>query len=240
MRAATAKSDTRFARIVVCDGSNLYAKQPFLTEADRGPVRKEKARIAIRHAESDKWDGKADNDNALNWPLARALVREGNTDLLKVAISYRRIYDQAKSEAVLGGSSPVIGDGISLDQYVKTHESGAVEYKGARKSKAAPVDIPATRKIPAGGLSSTNVSNVPKPWTGDRAVNEMIDAKALLERLQARLGHLCEPTELAVIDGSTLEAVGNSIGVANRTGAQAAGRALVHTGLITLRDALKR
>lgn len=228
---------TKLSRTVASDGSDIHARMTY-EEHEREAVHAEKRRLHARASIGKKWDGKADNDNAINWPLARALVREGNIDLLKVAMTYRRIYDQAKSEAVLGGSGVSLGDGVSLDQYIKTHEDGGVEYKGTRKSKAATADIPARMKIPAGGLSSTNVSSVPKPWNGDAPVNGMIDAKTALWRLQERLGHLCEPLELAVIDCVTLEEVGNSIGVANRQGAMAAGRAVVHMGLITARDAL--
>jgi hypothetical protein len=227
---------TKLSRIVASDGSDIPPRMSY--GQARESVHAEKRRLAARASYGKDWDGSADNDNAVNWPLARALVREGNTDLLKVAMAYRRVYDQAKSEAMLGGSGVSIGDGVKLDQYIKTHEDGEVEYKGPRKSKAAEVDMPARMKIPAGGLSSTNISSVPKPWNGDAAVNDMIDAKAKLTRLQVRLGHLCEPLELAVIDGRTLEEVGNSLGVANRGGAMAAGRAVVHMGLITARDAL--
>jgi hypothetical protein len=228
----------RIARIVASDGSELPARMPYGTERDA--VHAEKRRLAARASYGKDWDGKADNDNAVNWPLARALVREGNIELLKVAISYRKIYELAKSEAMLGGKAAPIGDGMNFDQYVKTLESGDVEYKGARKSKAAAVDIPARMKIPAGSLSSTNQTNVPKPWNGDKPVNDMIDAKAKLSALQLRLGYLCEPFEMACIDGATLQEVGNSVGVSNRTGAQAAGRAVVHMALITVRDILRR
>lgn len=228
--------NSRLSRIVASDGSDIRPRNNYGDLVER--VHALKSRLALRGAIGKDWDGKADNDNAVNWPLARALVREGNTELLKVAMSYRRIYDQAKSDAQLGGSGVAVGDGISLDQYVKTHETGEVDYKGARKSKAAPVDIPATRKIPAGGMSSTNVSSVPKPWNGDAPVNDMIDAKSKLARLHAKLGHLCEPLELAVIDGRTLEEVGNSMRVSNRNNAIGAGRAVVHMGLLTVRDAL--
>src|SRR5690606_37868570 len=105
-------------------------------------IHQHKSRLAKRFAKSRDWDGTADNDNALNWPLARALVREGNTDLLKVAIEYRRIYDTAKSEAVLGGKSPVRSEGMRLVQRIQQREDGSVEYKGVRKSESAAVDIP--------------------------------------------------------------------------------------------------
>lgn len=234
-----ADENTKLARIVAGDGSELPARMQY-ADSERAGIHRHKAMLAKRFKPSNDWDGKADNDNAVNWPLARALVREGNTDLLKVAVEYRRIYDTAKSEAVLGGKSPVKSEGMRLVQRIHQLEDGNVEYKGARKSEAADADIPPKMKIPAGGLSSTNQVNVPRKWEGDKPVNDMIDAKSELSYLQYALGHLCEPLELAVIDGRKLEEVGNSVGVANRAGAMGAGRAVVHMGLITLRDAMRR
>lgn len=234
-----AEDNTKLAILVASDGSQLPARMTYAPH-ERDAIHKHKSSLSRRFAKSKDWDGAADNDNALNWPLARALVREGNTDLLKVAIEYRRIYDTAKSEAVLGGKSPVKSEGMSLVQRIQQHEDGNVEYKGARKSDAAAADIPPKMKIPAGGFSATNQTNIPRPWGGDRPVNDMIDAQAKLVRLQVRLGYLCEPLELAVVDGATLETVGNSVGVANRAGAMGAGRAVVHMGLTTVRDILRK
>ena len=196
----------------------------------------ERARIALRRPKDD-WDAANDNEPVKAvWPLAKALLAEGNKELLKYAIAYRRIYDTAKSEALLGGAHPA--PEMSLEQrYI--HDNNESKAKGTRKLSAGHVDEPATRKMPVDPLMpSGNGSSVPKPWNGDAAVNDMIDAKRKLVRLQERLGHLTEPLEMAVVDGETLEAVGNAAGVANRAGAMGAGRALVHMGLIAVRDEL--
>lgn len=200
---------------------------------------KEKARLAIRGNIGKDWDGKAANDN-IAWPLAKALLAEGNKELLKYAIAYRRIYTLAKSEAVLGGSAPERE--MNLDRYVyEDKETGEQKYNNVRKRQSADVDIPPTRKKPTDSLEpSGNGSSVTKPWNGDKPVNDMIDAKRQLAILQARLGHLAEPLEMAVVDGATLEAVGNSCGIANRAGSMGAGRAIIHMGLITVRDCLGR
>ena len=195
----------------------------------------EKSRLAIRHNIGKDWDGKAANDN-IAWPLAKALLAEGNKELLKYAIAYRKIYNTAKSEAVLGGSAPERE--MNLEQRF-IHADDESTPKGTRQLTAANVDIPAKRKTPTDSLEpSGNGSSVPKPLNGDAAVNDMIDAKLQLERLQAKLGHLADPLEMAVVDGATLEAVGNACGIANRAGSMGAGRAIVHMGLITVRDSL--
>lgn len=194
-----------------------------------------KARLAIRHNIGKDWDGKAANDN-IAWPLAKALLAEGNKELLKYAIAYRRIYTTAKSEVVLGGSAPERE--MNLEQRVINSDNETIR-KGVRQSTAANHDIPATRKTPVDPLMpSGNGSSVPKPWNGDAAVNDMIDAKRRLAALQERLGHLADPLEMAVVDGATLEAVGNACGIANRAGSMGAGRAIVHMGLATVRDSL--
>lgn len=57
---------------------------------------------------------------------------------------------------------------------------------------------------------------MPKPWKGDALVNDMIDARHKLGRLQSALGYLCEPFELACIDGKTLRDVGEAAGIGNK------------------------
>jgi len=183
-------------------------------------------KIAKRQAIGDGWDGAA-NDNAVQaWPMAKALAAEGNTELMRFAMMYRRIYDSAHSGAVLGGSGVAIEEDFSYEQRIQVKQDGEFKYGGAVKRQEA--------DDAAGG----NGSNAPKPWQGDRAVNDMIDDKRRLADLRAKLGHLCEPFELACIDGATLQAVGNAAGIANRAGSMGAGRALVHTALITLRDCM--
>jgi hypothetical protein len=134
---------------------------------------------------------------------------------------------------------------MDLDRNVHIRDNGSIAHKHVRQAASANVDIPVKRKTitdaetqQSSEKSDSGWSSVPKPWNGDAPVNNMIDAQRQLSRLQSALGHLCEPFELACIDGRTLQEVGNSVGTANRSGAQGAGRALVHMALVTLRDCL--
>lgn len=209
---------------------------------EKKAMHKQKKRLAKRAKIGADWDGRSSANDNQNWPLAKALLSEGNTELLKYALAYRRIYDSAKSEVVLGGSGATLDGGMSLDQRVHIRNNGTIAYKGIREVSAAPQEVAPTMRVkPSGDDDSApqrSSSTVPKPWRGDSAVNDMIDAKTKLSWLQHRLGHLCEPFELACIDGATLQEVGNAAGIANRAGSMGAGRALVHTALITVRDAL--
>lgn len=231
------KSNT--AKALNGDGSDLRAVVAY-AESEKAGVHAQKARLAERAKLGKDWDGKAANDN-IAWPLATALIKEGNTELLKFAMMYRKVHDAAKSQALLGGTSARLGDGVALDRHSVIRDNGTIAYRRVRQSTAANVDIPSRRRFDASTADDSeanekNWSNIPKPWNGDRPVNERMDAERRLMRLQSALGHLCEPFELACIDGATLEAVGNAAGIANRAGAMGAGRALVHTALITLRD----
>lgn len=220
------------------EGENLLSPIKY-TAKERDGVHAQKRRLANRAKIGANWNGTAANDN-IAWPLATALIREGNTELLKAAMYYRKIHDMAKSEAKLGGSSVKIDDGMALDRYTSIRANGSIAYKHVRQRTAAEVDIPAKRYVPpyeddAEDMQRNSV-RIPKPWKGDEPVNNMIDAQSRLCDLRAQLGYLCEPFELACIDGCTLEEVGNHLGTANRSGATAAGRAIVHMALITLRD----
>lgn len=239
-RGNTAKK-ARLHTVLSGEGENLSSRIGYTT-SERDGVHAQKSRLAIRATVGKDWDGAAANDN-IAWPLATALVREGNTELLKYAMKYRRIYDTAKSEAMLGGATVNFGEGMAIDQRQWIKPNGQIAYKGARTVSTQEPETQPKRKTVADSeeqMSSEKVdsgwTNVPKQWKGDEPVNNMIDAQRELAILQARLGHLCEPFELACIDGATLEAVGNSEGIANRAGAMGAGRALMHKALVTLRD----
>ncbi len=211
------------------DGSGLPARQAY-NDNEREGIHAQKMRIASRHTGLEPA-----NDNS-EWPLATALLREGNNDLIKYAMAYRMIYDRAKSEAVLGGRGVSVGDGIALDQKVHTRDCGLMENKGVRgvavREGGTRRSVPVDEEMP-----ERNFSKVPKPWNGDKPVNDMIDAKRELARLQDKLGHLCEPFEMSCIDGATYQEVGNALGIANRAGAIGAGNVTVHMALITIRDA---
>lgn len=239
-------SGSRTAKALNGDGSDLRAGITY-AEPERAGVHVQKERLAERAKVGKDWDGKAANDN-IAWPLATALVREGNTELLKAAMYYRKIHDTAKSEALLGGRTVSIGDGMALDRYSYVRPDGTVTYARPRQKQAASVDIPARQytappsydnMLPSSEeVKVSNWTNIPKPWKGDEPVNNMIDAQQRLGDLRAVLGIMVEPLEMAVVDGATYQAVGNASGVADRSGSIAAGRAIVHMALVSLRNVL--
>ena len=185
-------------------------------DAEKKAMHKQRKRLAKRAKIGADWDGKVDNDN-IAWPLAKALLAEGNSELLKYAMAYRRIYDQAKSEAQLGLKGSPSPDMVVVHRSRMDESTGKIVYGGELVRKAGTVDIPATRAVPTNPDSKKNAAPVPRPWTGDRHVNDMLDAKEKLAWLQMRLGHLCEPFEMACIDGATLQQVGNAVGQTNNT-----------------------
>lgn len=234
---------TALLNAITGDGSNMAACAVY-AEHEKVGVHAQKKRLAIRAKIGSGWDGRAANDN-IAWPLATALIKEGNTELLKYAMLYRKIHDTAKSGSLLGGSSPQLGNGVSLDQRQWIKPNGEIAYKGVRKVAKVVDEGQGKRKIQTdaegqltSGKQDSGYTNVPKEWNGDVPVNNRMDAERRLHRLQSLLGHLCEPFELACIDGKTLEEVGNAAGIKNKNGAMGAGRALVHTALVTLRDAV--
>ncbi|WP_435655011.1 hypothetical protein [Brucella pituitosa] len=238
-------------------GSHSPERAPEQRQAAREQMRLERARevkalaklrrrINKRQGIGSDWDGRAANDN-IAWPLATALIREGNTDLLKYAMMYRRIYTAAKSNALLGGATVTLGEGMALDRHIHVRPNGSIAYKHVRQSTAASVDIPSRKKSITDSetqltsdKSESGYTNVPKPWKGDAPVNDMIDAKRKLAKLQSALGYLCEPFELACIDGKTYAEVGATLDIVHKHAATGAGRALIHTSLLTLRDMLGR
>lgn len=225
------------------EGENLASPIKY-TAKERGGVHVQKRRLAARSKIGADWDGTAANDN-IAWPLATALIREGNMELLKAAMYYRKVHDTAKSEAKLGGTSVRIDDGMAIDQRQWVKPNGQVAYKGVRVVSSPAPETSAKRKAPTDSEEQISEakgaigwSSVPKPWNGDEPVNNMIDAQHRLSQLRSRLGPLVEPFEMSTIDGATYREIGNAIGVANKAGSEGAGRALVHTGLISIRDAI--
>lgn len=204
---------------------------------EKKAMRKYKVRLGKRAAIGKDWDGKADNDN-IAWPLAKALLAEGSGDLLSYAMKYRKIHDMAKSEVALGFKGTPPPEMTIVHKNRLDESTGTIIYSGELVLKSAPTDLPATMKSPTNPDSKKNATPVPKPWNGDMEIINAIDARMLLEHLQHRLGPLVEPFEMAVVDNATLAEVGNAAGIANRAGSMGAGRALVHMGLITVRDAI--
>lgn len=234
-------SSSQRAKALAGEGENLPARMIY-GDHEKDAVRVQKSRLAARARYGFEWDGKAANDN-IAWPLATSLIREGNTELLKAAMYYRKVHDTAKSEAKLGGSGVQLNDGMALDRHSVIKADGRIAYRRVRQSTAADADIPARRRFDAstaedGDEPQKNWSSIPKPWKGDEPVNNMIDAQKRLGQLRVCLGPLVESFEMAVIDGATYQAVGNASGIADRSGAIAAGRAIIHVGLVALRDSV--
>lgn len=246
MPPKAANENNRRTRALSGEGDDLSARMSY-TDHEREGVHAQKSRLAQRAKIGADWDGVAANDN-IAWPLATSLIREGNTELLKAAMAYRKIHDDAHSGALLGGRTASIGDGMALDRYSYIKPNGSVVYKHPRQKKSADVDIPAKRYVAPPSydgidhsseeIKVSNWSNIPKPYKGDEPVNRKIDAQDKLIALRGRLGVLAEPLEMAVVDGSTYQAVGNAHGVADRSGSIASGRAIVHMALLAVRDAL--
>lgn len=195
-------------------------------------------RIAKRQSIGDGWDGKPDTES-MGWPLAKALLAEGNHDLLKYAMRYRQIELSANNEAVLGGKSTA-GEAIQIDQKTWVRPDGSVAYLGERKLTAAKYvgDLPHKQMTKANDNTMRVAAPVPKKWTGDDVVIAHMDDMGRLAVLKRALGPLVEPFEAAVVYGATLEAVGRSIGAGSQKGASASGRAVVMMGLHVVRNTL--
>lgn len=227
-------NDNRRTRIVFGSGDALPARMTY-GDHERAGIHAQKRRLALRASYGKDWDGTADNDN-INWPLAKALLAEGNGELLKYAMMYRKTYEMAKGEVLIGIKGQPSPEMQVVHRSSIDESTGRITYGGEIVRKGASSDIQPTRSTPTNPDSKKNAAPVPRPWTGDRAINDAIDAREKLSWLQSLLGPTTEPFELACIDGATLQEVGNAAGVSSRGGAMAAGRALVHLALTTLRD----
>lgn len=219
--------------VIVGDGSELSSRIVYAEHEKQG-IAIQKSRLSRRAKIGRDWDGHAANDN-IAWPLAKALLAEKNTELLKIAMRYRQIEASANSGAELRGASALKGE-LEIDQRTVVRHDGSVAYKGARLSKSAKSvgSTPSRQYVATNDNSSTNSRPIGKPWTGDAAVNDMIDAKPLMARLHSALGPLLEPFEALVIDGKTYEEVGRMLGSGNKVQAMGAARAMVHLGLATI------
>lgn len=216
-----------------------------LSEAQQAQRKKEESKavtkaarkIKKRQSIGDDWDGKSSANN-INWPLATALIREGNQELLKAAMFYRKVEAQAHSNPLIGGGGVDIKE-VQLDGRSYVRKNGDVAYSGTRKSQSE-YGIPdcGTRKSKAD--DKTNPDDIKAPikaiWNGDRAVNDAMDAQAIYPRLERLLGPILEPFEEMVCDGLTYEQAGRRMGVGNEAGARGAAQAVAHLGLVRVRD----
>lgn len=205
---------------------------------ESGNLRKMAKRIAKRQSIGDGWDGKAANDNP-SLPIIKALLAEGNNELLPALLLYRRVEAAATGGAELVGGAAPTSEPLHVEQDLWMDErTGEIKRKGEKRSKskdslpwrARATDVftwTYTKKLPA---------PVPSKWNGDAKVIARIDGVEQLAKFRAALGPLIEPFEEAAIHGATLEKVGMMAGATSSRSAMAVGRAVVHMALSVIRD----
>lgn len=206
-------------------------------KAEGKTLGKLKRSLAKKRSSSDGWDGKADNDNP-SIPIIKALLAEGNRDLLPALLLYRRV------EAAATGCARLVGESFGneplhaeQDLWVNP-ETGLIERKGEKQSKSK--DALPWRARASDVMTWTRVKplppQVPVKWQGDAKVIARIDGTALLVGFRALLGPLVKPFEEAAIHGATLETVGMMAGATSSRSAMAVGRSVIHMSLIAIRD----
>lgn len=194
-----------------------------------------KRTFPAKRAVAFEWDVKPANDNY--WPLMKALQsaqapEPDRNRLAAAAIRYREIYDAVHSGMTLGGTS-VEGEPVQLDQRTYIGGDGALQYKGQRKLTALGEGDQAPTKNQPGTKKSLGA------WTGDASLNAAIDARPVLDRMQAALGPLLRPVEDAVLHGRPHKDIGKSEGFENEAQAIGASKALVHRGLRVIAGELR-
>ncbi|QFT69621.1 hypothetical protein FIU93_22750 [Labrenzia sp. THAF35] len=217
-----------------------------LSEAQQAQRKKEESKavtkaarkIKKRQSIGDDWDGKSSANN-INWPLATALIREGNQELLKAAMFYRKVEAQAHSNPLIGGGGSVDMREVMIDRETRIRRNGEIVQADIRQSKASGAKVNCgTRTTKAD--DKTNPDDIKAPiqgaWSGDRAVNDRMDAERLYPRLEQLLGPILGPFEEMVCDGLTYEQAGRRMGVGNEAGARGAAQAVAHLGLVRVRD----
>jgi hypothetical protein len=198
------------------------------------------SRIGRRAAKGFDWDGAA-NDN-VSMPAIKWLRVNRDEEMLKPFLAYVQIEAAADSGAELRGNQHAGTDLLQIDQRTWIDpKSGEIKYKGERRltgieftgrehaAKSKDVDPLQVKKAPA---------PVPRPFGGDRAVIECIDAKPKLVRLRAALGPLLEPFEDMVLHAKSLESAGWSAGASNNRAAMAVGGSLLMMGLAVIAQEL--
>lgn len=205
--------------------------------AEGKAIKKQIRRISKRQAVGKDWDGKAANDNP-SLPIIKALLAEGNNDLLPALLLYRRVEAAATSDAQLSGQA-VGNEPLHAEQDLWLDETtGAIKRKGEKQSKSK--DSLPWRSQAANVMRWTYTkqlpAQVPTKWNGDAKVIARIDGVQQLARFRSLLGPLVEPFEEAALHGATLEKVGMMAGATNSRSAMAVGRSVIHMALITIRD----
>lgn len=220
-----------------------------LSEAQQAQRKKEESKavtkaarkIKKRQSIGDDWDSKRSANN-INWPLATALIREGNQELLKAAMFYRKVEAQAHSNPLIGGTAPNYGD-MQVDRRMFVRGNGQISYAEEKKCDELSVrPSSGTRAKKADDRISPDKIKAPirGPWKGDHSLLAKMDAERAYEKLSSLIGAYLEPFEDLVCDNLTYEQVGNKMRVgSNAAGARAAAQAVAHLGLIAIRDARK-
>lgn len=196
----------------------------------------ETRRIGQRAKKGADWDGAA-NDN-VHLPAIKWLIQTGRKEMLKPLLDFIRLDRQAYSGALLtgdtGNAQDLLQVQLGIDHKVWIDpKTGALKYKGERrmtgieftgrehpgKSDADPLQV------------KKEAAPVAKPWSGDMAVIERIDAVPVLSRIRAGLGPLLIPFERLALEGQTLEKVGLDCFATNERAAMSIGGAVLMLGL---------
>jgi hypothetical protein len=173
---------------------------------------------------SMNWNGAA-NDNE-NSPLLKALRTDKRDSDVAMVQRYRKLVQDCLAE--------IRGQAIEGDMYpARRLDLDGNVFKGdivlkAGRHAALPAADPSieTRKLS---------KPIPKKWEGDRAINNAIDARAVIAELRASLGPLVDVFEDAALGSTTLEKIGERRGVKVKAGI--AGKAIVYFAVDTLAQA---
>lgn len=177
------------------------------------------ARLSSMH-----WNGAA-NDNE-NSPLLKALRTDKRDSDVTLVQRYRELADdclaEIRGQAIEGDMYPARR--LDLDADVS---KGDIVLKAGRQAPSHVADPSVeTRKLS---------KPIPKKWEGDRAINNAIDARAVIAQLRAALGPLVDLFEETALGSTTLERIGERRGVKVKPGI--AGKAIVYFAVDTLAQA---
>nr|DAK98314.1 MAG TPA: hypothetical protein [Caudoviricetes sp.] len=206
------------------------------TQVEKLLTNRERARIVMRQS-IGRLRYREANDN-IDLPIVKLLKTEGETEFLKLVLSYRKLVRdcsyELRGQDIPAGTSQLVHKG-KLDE-----TTGKIDYKGVKliTGKRALVATSATTET--SNPAKKKAKPVAKLWNGDDAMNAAIDGRKTLEHLHAALGALVEPFEEAVLDSATLRDIGERYGCGNDKAAKGGGRALLWLALVTLQQAWGR
>jgi len=220
--------------------------------AEQAGVAAERARIAMRQAIGEGWDGAA-NDNE-SFPLLKALRSEKRDDAIAIVMRYRALAAVVAAQP-LQGASATADDGLAV-----AHRSTRLAGPEAVDAAAAAgwpgdaldddeINYKETIRVRKGAAGSTGKrariasDDDPTPSTASLSrrfnvdlLDAQIDARPILGELRAALGPLLDYFEDAVLGGRTLAEIGARAGGGSQTSA-AVGKAFVLQAIDVVRDA---